>query len=236
MIRQAHTYLVGAVSATGLIAAAVVAFVVLVSLQALQDWPLVALGGGSGTDSSSVAPARPIAPGLTPGGSGRGASASGAPGEGARHSSGVRGGGSGSPRVGAAPGGAPVAAAPGGEAALPGGGGGTAGSPTPSPGSGSSGGSASSGGGSGGGTAKAKPSGGGNVTSSPSHTATSTVDDAVSGIDQATGGALGDTGVTKATEEVVDGVAGSESTVGKTVDKTVEKAQETVGGLRGGGH
>jgi len=37
--------------------------------------------------------------------------------------------------------------------------------------------------------------------------------------------------VTKVTEEVVDGVAGPESTVGKTVDKVVD----TVGGLLGGG-
>ena len=35
MIRQAHTYLAGAVSGTALIAVAVVAFVMLVSLQAL---------------------------------------------------------------------------------------------------------------------------------------------------------------------------------------------------------
>ncbi len=40
MIRQAHTYLVGAVSGTALIAAAVATFVMLVSLQALRDWPL----------------------------------------------------------------------------------------------------------------------------------------------------------------------------------------------------
>lgn len=40
MIRQARTYLRGAVSATALIAVTVVAFVVLVSLQALENWPL----------------------------------------------------------------------------------------------------------------------------------------------------------------------------------------------------
>ena len=49
------------------------------------------------------------------------------------------------------------------------------------------------------------------------------------------GGALGQTGVTQVTEEVVKGVAGPESPVGETVDKTVEKVKETVGGLLGGG-
>ena len=43
MVRQAHTYLVGAVSGTALIAAAVVAFVLLVSAQAFRDWPLPGL-------------------------------------------------------------------------------------------------------------------------------------------------------------------------------------------------
>jgi hypothetical protein len=62
---------------------------------------------------------------------------------------------------------------------------------------------------------------------------TGTVNETVNGVDEATGGALGETGVTKTTEEVVEGVAGPESPVGKTVDKTVEKAGETVGGLLG---
>ena len=46
MIRQAHTYLAGAISGTALIGAAVVAFVLLVSLGALRDWPLAGIGGG----------------------------------------------------------------------------------------------------------------------------------------------------------------------------------------------
>jgi hypothetical protein len=41
---------------------------------------------------------------------------------------------------------------------------------------------------------------------------------------------LGSTGVTEVTEETVNGVAGPESTVGKTVDKVVK----TVGDLPGG--
>jgi hypothetical protein len=66
-----------------------------------------------------------------------------------------------------------------------------------------------------------------------SETVTGTVNDTVSGVDEATGGALGNTGVTKVTEEVVNGVAGPESPVGETVDKTVEKVNEAVGGLLG---
>ncbi len=62
---------------------------------------------------------------------------------------------------------------------------------------------------------------------------TGAVNDTVSGVDEATGGALGGTGVTQTTEEVVNGVAGPESTVGKTVDKTTEKVKDTVGGLLG---
>jgi hypothetical protein len=59
---------------------------------------------------------------------------------------------------------------------------------------------------------------------------TGAVNNTVSGVDQTLGGTLGDTGVTKVTEEVVNGVAGPESTVGETVDKVAE----TVGGLLGG--
>ena len=59
---------------------------------------------------------------------------------------------------------------------------------------------------------------------------TGTVNDTVSGADQTLGGALGDTGVAKVTEEVVNGAAGPESAAGETVDKVVE----TVNGLLGG--
>jgi hypothetical protein len=60
---------------------------------------------------------------------------------------------------------------------------------------------------------------------------TGAVNKTVSGVDQATGGTLGSTGVTKVAEETVNDVAGPESVVGKTVDKVVE----TAGGLLGGG-
>jgi hypothetical protein len=61
---------------------------------------------------------------------------------------------------------------------------------------------------------------------------TGTVNNTVSGADKALGGTLGETGVTKVTEEVVNGVAGPESTVGKTVDKAVETITGLLGGKR----
>src|SRR3954452_8727874 len=62
MIRQAHTYLAGAVSGTALIAIAIAVFVMLVSLQAARDWPFAGLVG-SGDDASTpeTAPAVPAA-------------------------------------------------------------------------------------------------------------------------------------------------------------------------------
>ena len=65
---------------------------------------------------------------------------------------------------------------------------------------------------------------------STSGAVTGAVNNTVSGVDQALGGTLGNAGVTNATEEVVNNVAGPESPVGETVDKVVE----TVGGLLGG--
>ena len=61
MVRQAHNYLAGAVSGTALVAAAVVAFAMLVSLQSLRDWPLAGLFAGD--DSAGVAPARAVSAG-----------------------------------------------------------------------------------------------------------------------------------------------------------------------------
>src|SRR4051794_2615252 len=65
MIRQAHTYLAGAVSGTALVAAAVVAFVMLVSFQALRDWPLTDLNIGGGDDTT-------VGPSQSNGGTGAG--------------------------------------------------------------------------------------------------------------------------------------------------------------------
>jgi hypothetical protein len=58
-----------------------------------------------------------------------------------------------------------------------------------------------------------------------------TVNDTVSKVDEAAlGGALGESGVTEATEGVVNGVAGPESVVGQVVDE----AAGAVGGIVGG--
>jgi hypothetical protein len=234
MIRQAHTYLAGAVSGTALIAAAVVAFVVLVSFQALRDWPLAGIGGGG--DSPAVSEGQPVSPGSAaatatgPTGAATAATAKddGAP-AGNRSSAGVAGdrtggdltvGASPAPQAGPAPAGSPTPQAPG---ASPGGGGNGA-SPSSSP-------NATGGDGGGGGGGLLPGTGGsGGGSGSTSGTVTGTVNETVSGVDKALGGTLDEAGVTKVTEEAVNGVAGPESTVGKTVDKV----GETVGGLLGG--
>lgn len=221
MIRQARIYLAGAVSGTALIAAAVVAFVVLVSLQTLRDWPLAGLGGGGNeaAESGSVVPGQPAAEG--------GASVAGTPAAGTGNSVETIGnrGQSGDRTAGNAPGSSgsvrPAAGAPGsnpaagrGDSAQRGNGNGSAsrgnGSANPPGGGGN---------------------GGGDSSSSASETVTGTVNDTVSGVDSATGGMLGESGVTKVTEDVVNGPAGPESTVGKTVDRSTE----AVNGLLGDG-
>ena len=57
MIRQAHTYLVSAMSGATLIAIAIAAFVVLVSAQVFSDWPIAAFGGD---DRAAVSEAQPV--------------------------------------------------------------------------------------------------------------------------------------------------------------------------------
>jgi hypothetical protein len=234
MVRQAHTYLAGAVSGTALIAAAVVAFVLLVSLQALRDWPLAGIAGGG--DDSAVSNARPAAGGgpNTAVGAGAPAAASrSANASGNRQLPGNRAGDD-RQQVGGAtfeatpP--SPAPGSPGGNAPAPtpAGGGGAANPPTqPAP-------SNSGGGGGGNGGPVSLPGTGGAVGGgsgqSTSGAVSGAVNDTVSGVDQTLGGALGDTGVTKVTEEVVSGAAGPESTGGETVDKVVE----TVNGLLGG--
>ncbi len=234
MIRQARTYLFGAVSATSLIAAAVVAFVALVSLQALRDWPLAGLAGGdSGT--AAVSAGHPVKHGPTVGvGAGKAATPEKAPAEISRRGK-IRQSSTGaiSPSNGA-----PQAKSP---TATPQTQSTGAGGSQPNP-SGSSGGSASSGGGSGGATKPSGAGGGGGSGGggepgstgggpSPSETVTNTVNETVHGVDEATGGALGETGVTEAVEGVVEKAAGPESIVGHTVDESVEGVRETVGGL-----
>lgn len=244
MARQARNYLAGAVSGTALIGFAVVAFVMLVSLQTLRNWPLAALGiGGDGDPSNgaAIAPGSPTtvagAEAVTPAAAGGAPAAHGR--SGSRVGSGQSGVGDGSASPDSS---APVvragsdATAP--ESTSPGSAGGGGSSPS-SPASGAASSGSSSGGGSGrsGGGGLLNPPGtggpGGGGGPSPSETVTGTVNNTVSGVDEATGGTLSGTGVAKAGEEVVDGVAGPESTVGETVDKTVEKVKETVGGLLG---
>jgi hypothetical protein len=213
MIRQAHTYLVGAVSGTALIGAAVITFVMLVSLQALKDWPLAGIGGGGdGAAVSTGQPARGAGNAASAGG-GSAAAAAHAAGKGAKGTSPQHGGAGslGGSRGGSAAGG--TSPAPSGGEAPSGGAGST---PSSTPGGGSGGGSGPGGGSAGGGSGQ-----------STSGAVTGTVDKTVSGVDQATGGTLGDTGVAEVTEETVNGVAGPESPVGKTVDKVAE----TTGGL-----
>src|SRR6478752_4083697 len=57
MVRQAHTYLVGAVSGATLIAIAIAAFVVLVSAQVFSAWPIAGLSGGG--ESAAVSEGHP---------------------------------------------------------------------------------------------------------------------------------------------------------------------------------
>jgi hypothetical protein len=226
MIRQAHTYLAGAISGTALIGAAVVAFVLLVSLGALRDWPLAGIGGGGEDAAVSEDSGQGSLPALR--------TAVTAPGTGAAPGDRPRAANQEATRqdVGAAPASpnAPLADTPGGNApgtdpgsAGGGGGSGDPAGPSSSPGSGS-------GGGDGSGSQPGSSGAGGGSGQSTSGAVTNTVNETVAGVDGAVGGALGEAGVTDVTEKVVNGVAGPESTVGKTVDNTVK----AVGGLLGG--
>lgn len=274
MVRQAHTYLVGAVSSVTLVSIAIAAFVFLVSAQVFKDWPIDALGGGDnhaavsdasavgGAGEPSVAAGKTVVPGTaksaapTTATAGRTAGdSSGGPAGGARADTTQPGvGASEIPSTGSEP----VATAP----ATPGNGPGNTGSPGSEADSGSNQGAASnpgsasnpatsgsSGGGSTSSGSGAKGSSGGgsstpSVPSVPSTPApppvkvpststavTETVNGTVNTVDETvTGGALKETGVTELTESVVNGVAGPESVVGKTVDGV----GEVVGGLLGG--
>lgn len=227
MIRQAHTYLVSAMSGATLIAIAIVAFVLLVSAQVFRDWPIAALGDDEPSISDSRATSSPReAPATAAAGT---ASVSAPQSAGSRQQSGDGSGGkqtqssagdiaaSGGPTATTSP----VESGSGGNQ-----GGNDAPSSTPaqspsSSGSGSNQGSSSSGGSGSGSTAATTPTG----------KLTETVNNTVNQVDETvTGGALEKTGVTQVTEGVVNGVVGPESPVGKVVDGTVE----TVTGLLGG--
>jgi len=234
VIRQAHSYMVGAVSGTALIAAAIVATVLLVSAQAFRDWPLTGLPDLiGGDDSGAVAKGRSTGsiPAGASGAVGAFAAAKGLAGAGTGNASDQQQNAS----TGSPAGNAPVAATPPGSPATgdPGDGSSPAGSATPSASAPSKSPVPGGGGGNGGGGGQTSDGGSGSG-SSTSGQVTKVVNDTVSGVDKATGGVLGETGVTKATEDVVNGVAGPESTVGKTVDKVVDTVGGAVGGLLGG--
>jgi hypothetical protein len=306
MIRQAHTYLVGALSGVVLIGIAIAAFVVLVSAQVFHDLPIPALSSSdqkaaavsqakalngspntgavatTGTPLTSQGNTNPNPTGPQNGQAGAPASNGGkqrqsnaaAPAQDA----------TGPAEVVETPEAASLGTTSEGETSAPSSSGGNSGgsrksqpssqptspsssnpgsvsgnSPTTS--SGSSGGN-SSGGNSGGssGTSTGAPtttsggsgsgsttppatgtSGGGETpvvevpatpvtTAKPSEALNESVGGVVGTVDEATGGTLTETGVKEVTEEVVKGLTGPESLVGKTVDGV----GEVVGGLVGG--
>ncbi|HEX4464870.1 MAG TPA: hypothetical protein VH042_09560 [Solirubrobacterales bacterium] len=239
MIRQAHTYLAGAVSSTALVAAAVVAFVLLVSFQALKDWPLTDIGIG-GDDSAATGPSVPGAGSTTSPAEAGGTSATAGPV--VVKGSARNGNGRSSTKqadqvaVDASPTattGSPTAETPPSSPA----GQGSPSAPNGSSPTGTASSSPSSGGdgnGGGGGSSPATETGSGSSaggkSQSTSGAITETVNKTVSGVDETTGGALGSTGVTETTGKVVESVAGPESAVGKTVDEVVKG----LGGLLGG--
>jgi hypothetical protein len=222
VIRQAHTYMVGAVSGATLIAIAIAVFVLLVSAQVFRDWPIAALGDGGGSTGVSDARAASSGPAVAaPASAAATAKSAHAP----TVANGRAGGSSGA-------GGAANTGSVGGSAATPagqvgggpeeganGGGSGGGGSPTtsspPSQTASSNPSGSSNSGGGGKGT-------GGSAATTPSGQLSETVNDTVNTVDQTvTGGALEKTGVSGATEGLVNGVVGPESTVGKVVDETV---------------
>jgi hypothetical protein len=232
MIRQAHTYLAGAVSGTALVAAAVVAFVLLVSFQALRDWPLAGISIG-GDDSAATGPPNPAdgSPASSPRAGGVGAATGPAVAKGATRAGGTHSTSKQDSQVAldASPtgtAGSPTAEAP---PSGPTGQGGGASAPNGSPlsGSGSSSPAPGGGGGGGGGSGTGSSTGGGSQ--STSGAVTGAVDKTVSGVDEASGGVVGSTGVTEVTEGVVNGVAGPESTVGQTVDEVGKTVNCLVG-------
>jgi hypothetical protein len=223
MVRQAHTYLVGAMSGATLIAAAIAVFVVLVTALVFRDWPIAGLGG-SGADSASTSGHEATGPSAGDGAAANGA-ASGAGGAAAAQAGGRTAKPGSKPAADGATGATfqPGGSAPGGEA---GGGNGAGSAPQGAASPGSPGSTASGGGSNGGaGGGGAGTAGGG---SSTSGSVANTVNETVNQVDQTvTGGALEQSGVTGVTEGVVEGALGPESTVGQAVDG----AADTVGGL-----
>ncbi len=258
MIRQAHTYLVGALSGVTLIGIAIGVFVLLVSAQVFHDWPIAELGGHE--QKAAVAPAQALpANGGVDATVGNGTGAAGARRNAAKAGAGTtataarhaarhhQGAGAGAVADATGPA-TTVESAPttsGGNTSSGGNSGSKASqpsssSPSPSSSPSSTGGSSGSGGsGSSGGSSGSSGSGTGTATTVPPVTAVTkpppvaeAVNETVHGVDEnVLGGTLEKTGVTEVTESVVNGVAGPETVVGKTV----EGVGEVVGGLLGGG-
>jgi hypothetical protein len=239
MIRQAHTYLVGAMGGATLIAIAIAVFVMLVSAQVFRDWPIAALGDGN--EAAEVSQAQPVGgAGAAADGSDSGGKADLTRGGGgadrAKAGGGVdaaRGGGSLAVNGGAVGGDGESVREDSGTPGASGGGGGSgdaAGGGAPQATSAPSGGGAVSSGGGGGKSTAGSGGGSGGSTSSPptSGQVTETVNGTVNKVDEAAlGGTLDNSSVTEVTEGVVNGVAGPESPVGKVVDEAVG----AVGGL-----
>lgn len=260
MIRQAHTYLVGALSGATLIGIAIGVFVLLVSAQVFHEWPIADLG--SHDQNRAVAPAKAFpsadhsvaagAAGTTAGAARRGAGKArvGATKKHAAHHHAT----SADPgAVGDAT--TPVSAGETSQSSSGGDGtssGGNSGSHSSQPsssaqsspsntntGSGSGGSGATAAGSSGSsGSTGGTGTGTGTVTApvtaatKPTQVVTEAVNETVHGVDEKVlGGTLESTGVTEVTENLVTGVVGPESVVGKTV----EGVGEVVGGLLGGG-
>ncbi|HEY2055536.1 MAG TPA: hypothetical protein VGH14_16515 [Solirubrobacterales bacterium] len=292
MIRQAHTYLVGALSGVVVIGIAIAAFVVLVSAQVFHDLPLPALSS-SDQKAAAVSPGKAVTgspdhqavattgvgigtpqtnrgtTNVTPNGGGQNGATNSQPqahhqGTAATPTQDATGpaevvettpttstgtGDEGSTSGGGNSGGShssqpsPNSSAPNSSPNTGGGsvgggnststsgssGNGGAGNSTPTTTSGSSGAGPATGT-SGGGTTTTSPPAAPVTTAKPSESLTEGVNGAVGTVNEATGGTLSEAGVTHVTEEVVKGVAGPESVVGKTVDGV----GEVVGGLLGG--
>src|SRR5882757_11033345 len=65
MIKQAHTYLVGALSGVTLIGIAIAVFVVLVSAQVFQEWPTAEVSSHQRESALAPAKALPVGVGAT---------------------------------------------------------------------------------------------------------------------------------------------------------------------------
>jgi hypothetical protein len=226
MIRQAHTYLVSAMSGAALIAVAIAVFVVLVSAQVFRDWPIAGLGG-DGDGTAPVSQAEQVRPPVDAGAA-AGRSLVGADGKRADQAS-ANSGSVATQVLGTTGGGGTDSGGSGGRE----GGSGTPSSPAQAPtpsGNGSAGAGSASGGGNGGG---ANAGTGGGTVPSTAGTVTSTVNDVVTKVDEAAlGGTLHESGVTPVTEGVVEGVAGPESPLGKVVDETTGAVDNLLPGNR----